>query len=869
MKKAWAIGAIVAAAWASLWSASSAWGAEDRVGLLEPCSQPVGWVEWDDAGKPIPPRVKLEAKDGTLSITTRLVALSEKGTILRKTYGEVDLDKYHFLVVNVVSKGCNAYFGVNGFDTKCGYTTGVTAVDLKDYDDKRIHGKQSVRLEIDLHDNSTKLVLKEIKLVSQLTPDERKGLIGRGLTIRHEDLKAQDFHGLAELKRREKTPLPSPDGEEMAIFRDTATGAISTRLTCGTGDNYLGEGGIWSGDGAAITFPANGRRLGGAPVLTLGDGKLVGAPAANWAQWSPVEPTKLYVVSVKDKGKDQGKDFNVAAWDRLKGDTTPIATFNTPSTGDYVEVKRFTTSGKLIIAFRKTPHLFIVDPAQKKATHIELSCELKDASMSPDEQFILWAKCYTYTSYWRNLKTGEEGLCSHYVGGHSCSGRSGTVGAFGENLKIFVPPDVFNTVTAGAKIRPWANWQNDVITDYGALTDDNEYIFTNGMAGDVDKQHVMVASKDTGAVLRLARYFTRFSWTSPTYSRPSPDYTKLVYCDNCVGPAQLIMVYTRRTDPPEGVKLEGNKLSWTAPKRSREIAGYNVYASKTSGRDYVKVNDKLITAKTYDVSDPQQFYAVTSVEHSLLESMFSLEVSAGKARTLYFEAERLDMTPPARRFFDGQCNDFQCVRANPESADEEKANGAVTLDLTSAPEGTYRLWARTRGTGTIAWSSPEYQDVDVDLRSAGGDPNAFNWLPLGQVPRARLTLKLSGSGASLDSVLATTEDFKPAGADPRDATPPAAVKNLKAELVPGKGEVKLTWDNCADADFHHYSIYCGAGKDFKCDNSTLIRSVFKNSITDAGMAPGKVTYKVVAYDSRWNASAPAVVEVDTAERARQ
>jgi len=95
-----------------------------------------------------------------------------------------------------------------------------------------------------------------------------------------------------------------------------------------------------------------------------------------------------------------------------------------------------------------------------------------------------------------------------------------------------------------------------------------------------------------------------------------------------------------------------------------------------------------------------------------------------------------------------------------------------------------------------------------------------------RVPRARLTLTLAGAGASLDTVFVTTEDFKPAGADPRDNTPPAPSRT-QGEAVGGTGQVKLTWDKCEDADLHHYSVYCGADKTFKCDNSTLIRSVFR------------------------------------------
>ena len=167
-----------------LFGAAPLSAAEDRVGLREDCSSTNGWVEWDEAGKDIPPRVAITAKDGLLSIKGNVVPLEGRSSILRKTYGEIDLDKFHYFVVRLKEKGSSSYFGINGFDTKCGYTSGVSVVDLKDYDDKRIHGKQKVRIEIDLHDNSTTLVVQEMLLVSQLSDEERKGLIGRGLTIR-------------------------------------------------------------------------------------------------------------------------------------------------------------------------------------------------------------------------------------------------------------------------------------------------------------------------------------------------------------------------------------------------------------------------------------------------------------------------------------------------------------------------------------------------------------------------------------------------------------------------------------------------------------------------------------------------------------
>ena len=97
----------------------------------------------------------------------------------------------------------------------------------------------------------------------------------------------------------------------------------------------------------------------------------------------------------------------------------------------------------------------------------------------------------------------------------------------------------------------------------------------------------------------------------------------------------------------------------------------------------------------------------------------------------------------------------------------------------------------------------------------------------------------------------------PKGADPRDTTAPAGVTGLRAEIA--GSQVKLTWDPVKARDVHHYSVYCGKTRDFACDNRTLIRSVFKTSVTDAPpQAPTGLHYKVLAVDSRWNRGAPAI-----------
>ena len=100
--------------------------------------------------------------------------------------------------------------------------------------------------------NHTHLILEDLKFVSELSEMEKENLIGAGLTIRDENLDSRPYHGLEALMYLENIPLPVVERDDLAIFRDYATGGITTWLTAIQGDGYFGEGGIWSANGAAI-----------------------------------------------------------------------------------------------------------------------------------------------------------------------------------------------------------------------------------------------------------------------------------------------------------------------------------------------------------------------------------------------------------------------------------------------------------------------------------------------------------------------------------------------------------------------------------------------------------------------------------------
>ncbi|NOY37284.1 MAG: hypothetical protein GXO83_06880 [Chlorobi bacterium] len=830
------------------------------IGIQDDFSGTDGWYEVLPEHDTVPPQLKLESKEGALVIHHKFRTLERAGkkwswiesdidysTNLRKNYGKLDLDKYHYVVLNVKAKGSNSYFDINGFTTKLGFTTGLTVIDLKDYPDDRIHGEKKVDFGIDLQDNHTYLTLAHLKFVSGLTDKEKEKLVGKGLNIREEKLNPRPYHGLEALKQRETLVLPVTDEEEMAIFRDDATGSITTRLTATPGDDYFGEGGIWSVDGTAIKFKSQ-RNIKGVPIYLPGEGRVIAGPSgAEWRMWSRTDPAILYVM------KRKGYLFSVFSWNLVTGISRHIADFSVPETGSYIEFKNYTPLGNIVVGFRETPHLFIIDVHNDTARYIKLPTRLKEGSVGKDEKIVKWYNCYTYEHFWLNLETGEKGLIPSFSAGHASWGSNGMVANFGGHLNIFVPGNIGMTYTPGNLISIWANWRNDIITDYGRLTSDNKYVFTNGNKGDVANQHLMIPSGFPGSVMRVARYFTKFSWTSTTYSRPSPDYTKLIYNENAIGNTELYMVYVRRPDAPVDVRIADSIITWSLPDRHKEISGYNIYGSNQSGLDFIRLNEKPAKENRFLVKDTWKFYAVSSIEHSGLESELSGEISGEKPKSFYFEAEKMTLLPPARPFFDGYCNNFQCVRINAESEEEKSRPGMIRLSLKNIPSGQYAIWARVKGNG-------QWHINNTDISVSTG---IWSWIQLTRIninPEMVLDISSNDDALKMDMILLTATDLHPKAPDPRDGIPPKKLQGLTVTAY-GK-QVKISWLPSKEGDLHHYSVYCGNTEDFICDNATVIRSVFKNSITDLlPEKPVHLFYKVIAIDNRWNKSRPATIKV--------
>ncbi|UCH13758.1 MAG: T9SS type A sorting domain-containing protein [Bacteroidales bacterium] len=116
--------------------------------------------------------------------------------------------------------------------------------------------------------------------------------------------------------------------------------------------------------------------------------------------------------------------------------------------------------------------------------------------------------------------------------------------------------------------------------------------------------------------------------------------------DNESSLAIVKAIPTIRPPVPEGLfaqtDIYSTKLFWNAVSADN-IAGYNIYSTKTSGSGYSKLNAELLTDTSYLDSPlfgrPTYYYVVTSVDDNSIESFYSEEIVATPGLNYTLQAE--------------------------------------------------------------------------------------------------------------------------------------------------------------------------------------------------------------------------------------
>ncbi|MHC4715473.1 MAG: fibronectin type III domain-containing protein [Planctomycetota bacterium] len=848
--------------------------ADGRVGFAEEFDTVEGWK----LTNPRAPLAGMSAAGGVATFRTwvgsfmgakppdQAQALPATTQIFKEYPGEVDLDKYRYLVMKIDRKSMYSILELNRKQVHVAYTTGVVAQDLKPLG---LAGPQKLRIDLEMMNNGRELAADYIRLVSELTPQEKARLVPAPVRLYAEDIPGHLYQRLEALNARAGR-IWRTGAEEKVAFRDVGTGALTWRMTAVPADEgYSERYRMWMPDGSAFEVLKGGRRTyvfdrdefvrGGLDTLT----------PPRYAVNFYAGPQRGQVHVLRRNGRT-GKMEVIFRYPKAGNRGLRSAIH-----GDRIV---FLVAGVKLIVLDGTA----ADPAGTAREFPVPKLSVKGGGLSPDGRWFSYFSpfgCYQKTLV--NTDTGEVRKGSQFTFTHGMGGRPWSIMSYGTAAKLQVSGRAFygGNDRPGDALRLHGVYLDPVHTDYGAMTADGRYGYTNGLRGELAGQHVMFDGRDAGTILRLATYrVSKITWNVWTKTIASPDYTKLMYLSDMLGNSDYFMCIARLPDPPQRLAARrvtgGVKLTWDPPKRRAEIKGYNIYRSSTSGRRFRRINGALVVGNEFTdpaPADKAAYYLVAAREHSGLEGTFSREVcvdAAGPVR-LHAEAERGRMVAPVREMFDGHAGGFRAARVAKVAMGEDE--GELRIDTGIRQEGRYRGWARCRiggadgGTLTIRRPKPPHWPTKLTVR-----PGPWRWVrsrgKMQLEPKAdgaTLVLASSDNGLAVDRIIVTDDDrYVPEGIDDRTAAP-APVKGLKVAEVTASS-VSLAWNPADGPDVQHYSVYAGDDPDFKPGNETVICSTRKPAAVDWGVGSGReLYYKVVAVNRRGQASEPAAVKART------
>ena len=808
-----------------------------------------------------------------------------------KQYETVDLGTYHYLVVQLDEKMVPFSIMLNDVGLPIAYTTGTRAVDLRNFAYDSLRGKQAVKVRMQFLNTGGAMRIRSLRLVSELTADEKKGLIAPGYLLQDEKLQPNQAQGLDAVIQRVDRPRMDAYAGEQLCFRDTATGAVIWRLT----GNMSGATVV--SDSVHAVYNASGSHM---LILSQSQGPVLydlqkqtwtPCPFAGISRFSPREADILWAIESTQKPPGMRfHKFNIRTnvdevagqieFDRSKY-PSPVTELGFSSDTDMVAV-----------GLRETPCVLLFDPSKPAAERVRtitLPMRLKGMGLSPDGKRLGFNRCYWYESWEMDLETGKTQLAM--TGGGSHAGGGGGLRLSHYEGSIVAYPEGISHGKPGDEAKVLLNYRQGWSTDYGLLSSDRSWYAANGWEGDMHGKLILANVNEPGTVFHVAQQNTsRDDWYNNTVVRASPDCTKLAWTSDLWGYNAVCVTYTRQIEPPTDLtgKRDGNDvaLTWTRSmlrndlrgRSPAELAGYNVYRSRNGG-PFVPLNKELIPSPSYrDEDAPKDAvlrYVAVSQERSGVEGTTSNEFvlmpvvvdrEVRPSQTQHLEAELCWQTPPARAAFSGWTSGWQYVRLR--KALETESLGVVWRNVSVQFPGEHRLFVRVRAEG----KGGKWQ-VKLDDKPAGQvavEGVDWKWLALDapltladEKPH-RLAFESADEGLCLDKFILTSDlKYAPKELDDRFAAPKKLQHLVAAETT--QSSVRLAWWNpTAETDLDYYNIYVGAEEGFPCDQAHRIASVRGSECLDWGLAPGKsYTYKVTAVNRRGLESEPGVVTAKT------
>ncbi len=347
----------------------------------------------------------------------------------------------------------------------------------------------------------------------------------------------------------------------------------------------------------------------------------------------------------------------------------------------------------------------------------------------------------------------------------------------------------------------------------------------------------------------------------------SPDGTKVLFNSNMFGRVDVFSVVAKLPEPPVDLKAEpipdGVRLTWQPPKHHAEIAGYHVYRSAESGRNFVPITEKPVADLRFAYGEEfglRGIYAVTAVEHSGLESPLSAEVTLNPLarHSVTIEVEDGARTVEMWKALHGAASNLHYVWLR-----RKDAPGKVTLNakLPVSPF-PWMLWARVKGETAVQFTAAV---AGLTARADWGPAADWTWVRFaGYLPLKsganEITLRGSAYGNAVDCLVATDDPAFQPGLLPKVRWPAlAAPAQVKAEAV-SPWAVRLSWNPVAGRTVHHYNVYASAQPNVSARQELLVASPDVPSAIDWGLKSGQALhYVVTAVDRAMNESAPSPV----------
>ncbi|OGV74351.1 MAG: hypothetical protein A3K19_27370 [Lentisphaerae bacterium RIFOXYB12_FULL_65_16] len=698
---------------------------------------------------------------------------------------------------------------------------------------------------------------------------------------------AHRYHRLEQLAARRPfkpyVPLVTDDRmqAERVIFRDTATGAWLWRLAHtpgGSTRHHYMEASPWNCDGSVVLLNSSdrGRK---SNVLLAADGATAQVlPSTGWFAWDRQDRNVFYYCRRADGGKSAACRYSVETRQEtvLRNFDGETSAWRISEDNKYLLIREFFKDA--LWAQKSKVHLLSLDGKEdlvldpKGQIHQLWFTKLPDHSVEfeyehggykpgdyPEGNFMM-RKDGTITRIY-----GGEGLWA----GHRAHSPSGRYMCPIGRLQL-VDKQTGAITALGKGSGNHQTWETD---DAWLAASSDPYLIRAAADGRDFVQRIAVHNSGIG----------HSTYWSEAHPEMSPDGTKLGYASSMLGDIEFYFAVMMLPGRPDAFAVRGAAgavtLTWQAPKHAREIQGYLVYRSPTSGAGFDAITATPVAGCEFTDPAPlpgAAYYRVTALERCGLESLPAAEVCTdaawpGPVRHV-FEAEFAPVTqPPVMEAFDPTASGLYCM-----CLCEREPAAEFALPFSVPRQGTFRLWLRVKNADNAFVLTPQLDGTP--LAPFSGKPGDWQWSPLGASDGHNLaagphtlTLAADVPWIMVDQLLITdAPGVTPTGIEGGDTTAPPSPAGLAGKAL-DSFTIQLEWGPVAATDFHHYNVYAAPATTCDVRQENLVASPGATAYVHWGLQAGTTyTCRVTAVDRDGNESAPsdpvAVATPPVAER---